>query len=185
MITETSSIKAFTVNEIGQHSDTVEFKYLKIPGGRKIQLGTKYQNQYTAGGNEALIDGITGKDNFRTGEWQGYEGNDLDAVVDLGSAKDIQRIKLSCLQDQGSWIFFPKEVIFYVSDDGKNFKEVNRINNGEPKSQDGVQLNQFMCAEPQKARYVRVVAKNVGICPQWHAGRGNEAWIFADEIIIE
>jgi hexosaminidase len=34
------------------------------------------------------------------------------------------------------------------------------------------------------ARYVRVTAKSVGLCPPWHPGRGQNAWLFVDEIIV-
>ena len=37
----------------------------------------------------------------------------------------------------------------------------------------------------REARYVRVSAENIGICPEWHMGAGGKAWIFVDEIIIE
>ena len=36
-----------------------------------------------------------------------------------------------------------------------------------------------------EARYVRVVAKNFGVCPDWHLGKGGNAWIFADEIEVD
>jgi hypothetical protein len=35
------------------------------------------------------------------------------------------------------------------------------------------------------ARYVMVVARNIGTCPSWHAGAGHAAWLFVDEIIVE
>jgi hypothetical protein len=35
------------------------------------------------------------------------------------------------------------------------------------------------------ARYIRVKAKNVGVCPEWHHGAGGKAWLFVDEIIVE
>jgi len=35
-----------------------------------------------------------------------------------------------------------------------------------------------------KARYVRVSAKNLGVCPSWHLGR-REAWMFVDEIVVD
>ncbi|MBI3510235.1 MAG: glycoside hydrolase family 92 protein [Bacteroidetes bacterium] len=184
-IKETSAIKAFTVNEIGQHSDTVDFKYTKIPGGRSIKLNTQYENQYTGGGDDALIDGIMGSDNFRTGEWQGYEGKDLDAVIDLGSVKDVSRISLGCLQDQGAWIFMPSEIKFYASSDGKNFTIIDSVANNIDPKRDGTIRNQFLSVKKTKARYIKVVAKNIGTCPQWHPGKGSPAWIFADEIEIE
>ena len=38
---------------------------------------------------------------------------------------------------------------------------------------------------PVPFRYIKVVAKNVGVCPPWHNGAGGEAWVFADEIIVK
>jgi hypothetical protein len=35
-----------------------------------------------------------------------------------------------------------------------------------------------------RARYVKVRATNMGICPAWHKGAGERAWLFVDEIII-
>ena len=36
-----------------------------------------------------------------------------------------------------------------------------------------------------QARYVRMVAKTIGLCPDWHVGAGEKAWIFCDEIVVE
>ena len=33
-------------------------------------------------------------------------------------------------------------------------------------------------------RFVKIIAKNVGVCPRWHVGYGEEAWLFVDEVII-
>jgi hypothetical protein len=183
-IGETSEIKAFSVNDLDQHSDTVEFKYTKIPGGRKISLNTKYENQYAAGGDLALIDGIRGSENFHTGDWQGYEGKDIDAIIDLGSEKNISHVALSCLQDQNAWIFFPSEVIFYSSSDGKNFTEIETNRNSYSQNSQTALIHEFYTDKPTKARYIKVVAKNIGTCPGWHPGKGNPAWIFADEISV-
>jgi hypothetical protein len=30
------------------------------------------------------VDGLRGGHDFRTGEWQGYQGQDVNATVDLG-----------------------------------------------------------------------------------------------------
>ena len=35
-----------------------------------------------------------------------------------------------------------------------------------------------------KARYIKIHAKNVKVCPEWHKGSGGPAWIFSDEITI-
>ena len=36
----------------------------------------------------------------------------------------------------------------------------------------------------REARFVKVNAKNIGICPEWHPGSGNRGWLFVDEIVI-
>jgi hypothetical protein len=32
---------------------------------------------------------------------------------------------------------------------------------------------------------VRIVARGLITCPPWHAGAGNKAWLFCDEIAVE
>jgi hypothetical protein len=34
-------------------------------------------------------------------------------------------------------------------------------------------------------RYIKVRAKNIGACPDWHPGSGGKAWLFVDEIMVE
>ena len=35
------------------------------------------------------------------------------------------------------------------------------------------------------ARYVKIKAQNINVCPEWHKGAGGKAWLFIDEIVIE
>ncbi|MEQ9405756.1 MAG: GH92 family glycosyl hydrolase [Cyclobacteriaceae bacterium] len=159
-------------------------RLLKIPEKRGITLGTRYANHYTAGGDMALVDFIRGGEDFRTGTWQGYEGVNLEAVVDLGSVRDISEIKIGFLQDENAWIFMPTGVSFHVSNDGENFilvsEEENTISYGEK----GTILKDFSVRKSQKARYVKIIATNRGTCPEDHKGAGGKSWIFADEIVI-
>src|SRR5690606_30615058 len=82
-----------------------------------------YANQYNGGGTNALIDGIFGTQDFRTGTWQGYQDTDLNATVNLGKTQAIETVSINFLEDQRSWIFYPTEVICYVSSDGKTFQK--------------------------------------------------------------
>jgi hexosaminidase len=77
-------------------------------------------------------------------------------------------------------------VEYFVSDDAKEFKSVGRIVNSIPLDQDGPFVKEFETALSQvQARYVKIVAKTIGVCPPWHPGAGKPSWIFADEIVIE
>ena len=39
-------------------------------------------------------------------------------------------------------------------------------------------------ARQQSVRFVRVRARNLGECPEWHVGAGGKAWLFVDEIVV-
>jgi len=112
--------KAFSSN--GQ-SQMVSSSFYKIDGSRSIKIQSKYANQYAAAGDKTLIDYLRGTGSYRTGRWQGYR-EDLDATIDLGSIKPIKYLAIGFLQDIKSWIFYPPQVEFLVSNDGQNFKSV-------------------------------------------------------------
>ena len=133
-----------------------------------------------------LIDGVKGTSNFHTDAWQGYEGDNLDAVIDLGKIKNISSISASFLQNTGSWIFYPAEIEYYVSADSKNFTKVY-----ETKNKDDIEHSNSGIKDFEKklngvsAQYIRVLAKNVGVCPDWHVAAGGKAWLFVDEISVK
>ena len=182
-IDKSTDIKATAV--VGDRKSTVEGSFKKIDAGRKITIKNPYSNQYEAGGDIALIDLQRGNDNFRVGMWQGYNGVDVDVTVDLGEVTRLTRLAGSFLQDQGSWIFMPSQVEFFISEDGKSYKSVGVVENEvAPDAEDAV-IQELDVNRRMKARYVRMVATNPGPCPEWHVGAGEPSWIFCDEFIIE
>ena len=184
VIDKTTDIKAYAV--VGDMSSAVvEGSFKKIDAGRTITIKNPYSNQYEGGGEIALIDLQRGNDNFRVGMWQGYYGVDIDAIVDLGEVTRITRLAGSFLQDQGSWIFMPEKVEFFISEDGKNFKSVGVVENEVPQDAEDAVIQEIDINKRLKARYVRMVATNPGPCPEWHVGAGEPSWIFCDEFIIE
>ena len=185
-IYNSTSLQYVAYNSSTGYSKLGTSTFNKIPAGRKIKLLSKYANQYSAGGDEALIDNIVGANDFRTGAWQGYEGVDLNAVVDLGKTTEVHSVSLGCLQEMGSWIFMPESVLISFSDDNVNFKQIAEIKNDISKQSSETQIKSFGVSSLQlKTRYIKVVAKNSGPCPAWHPGAGNKSWIFADEICIK
>jgi len=168
-------------------STTISTDFHKRDPNLKIQLYTDYENQYNAGGNDALIDGILGTEDFRTGTWQGYSDTDLNAVIDLGKVKEIHNVKLSFLRDQRSWIFLPKDLKIFTSSDGINFNKYHHSTFNSPTDTDDIKIETIEFFKSTKARYVKVIAKNYGSLPKWHLGApfDGKAWIFVDEIQIK
>ena len=184
VIDQSSDVMVVAVKD-GKKSNVVEGNFKKIAAGRTIKIENRYNSQYEAGGDIALIDYQRGSNNFRVGTWQGYHGVDLVATVDLSEIQEINRLAGSFLQDQKSWIFMPKQVEFFVSNDGKNFKSIGVMNNTISQETEEPVLHEFSFDKKLSARYIKMVAKKIDACPDWHVGAGEPGWIFCDEIVIE
>ena len=167
-------------------SSVITTDFYKIDPNLKINLQSKYANQYNAGGQNALIDGITGTKDFRTGTWQGYWNEDVVAVVDLGKPKSVSSIKTNFLRDQRSWIFLPTQVEIYTSYDGKNFQRIKNWKAPKYSNTDEVEINTVSLNKKLETRYVKVIAKKLGQLPKWHLGHAHDgrSWIFIDEIQV-
>jgi len=186
VLTENTTIKAFSYSEGKIPSKVIEGFFSLMPEGRKVQYNTSYDSQYAAGGDIALIDLIRGTDNFQTGSWQGFHGVDVDILVDLGQDMIVNVIKAGFLQDQNSWIFMPEWVEISISADGETFDVIGKENNKVAARHDGGITHDFsVMAEGRTVRYIKILGKNRAVCPDWHPGAGNPSWLFVDEIVIE
>ncbi len=180
---ESFILKAISFKD-GVSSGVLSADFIKLPKGRSIHLNTEYAGQYSAGGDGALIDGITGPLNFRTGTWQGYEGIDLDAIVDLGEMQYIKNVSIGFLQDINAWVFLPVSVSFSISRDGKEYIPLKTAGADRSPMETGIFKTDFTADVMRDIRYIHIIASNMGTCPDWHKGSGRKAWIFADEIVI-
>jgi predicted alpha-1,2-mannosidase len=185
-ISETSTIETYVKTNEGQ-SKTVSAQFFKKPNNYTINIKSVYNPQYHAGGPDGLLDGIYGSENWRKGDWQGYQTQDFEAVVDLQTKKNIQEISANFLQDTRAWIVMPKEVSFYVSDDNVSFQKVATIANTIQANDYEVQTKKLTEKLNTSGRYVKVIAKNFGKLPEWHQGFpfDGEAFIFIDEIEVK
>ena len=185
-IDKTTTLKAFTATK-HRESAIATAVFTKINSDIHIyRYNTRYSPQYTARGDNGLIDGIRGGSDFRTGDWQGFEGVNLDVVLDLGTSKKISKITAGFLQDENAWVFFPQKVQVEISDDGTNFSPAGELACDVAPSEKGVLQKEIeLKLNGKKARYVRVVGVSLGQCPSWHKGAGFPCWVFADEISVE
>ncbi|MCB0805212.1 MAG: GH92 family glycosyl hydrolase [Bacteroidales bacterium] len=184
VLNHSAEVKAIAVKNGLPESMLLEAAFHKVPAGKSISLGTAYSGQYAAGGDLALIDHVRGPGDFKTGSWQGYHGVDLEAVIDLGSKKLITSVATGFLQDTRAWIFLPLEVQYFISNDGETFTSIGTVKNPVSEKEKEVSTHDFLLNFATKARYIKVIAKNRKVCPEWHVGSGEPAWIFADEIVI-
>lgn len=185
IVTRSSTLRAFSAMPDGKRSFTTESRLRKVLSDRTLTISSRYNRQYNAGGDNGLIDGYRGPLNWRTGGWQGYQDTDFEAVVDLKAPRELTRLGAGFCQDARSWIWMPRYVEFSVSDDGENFKMVSRKENTVEEDDMKIQVWDCTADIKEKARYVKVFAKNIGAIPEWHPGAGSPGFIFIDEIWTE
>jgi hypothetical protein len=156
-----------------------------IAKGKLVKLLTspkKYANEDP----QVLTDGAFGGANFYA-NWLGFEGNDLEAVIDLESDKKLQYIGSDFLQVVNHVVFFPTDVKYYYSLDGENYTLLGTVRNERLLSKQS-KINDIQSFEveflPVMARYIKIKADNMDIAPDWHHAAGLPAWIFIDEVLV-
>ncbi len=155
---------------------------------KAVTLNIQASGRYNKGNPDLLTDGeLFTLDPYWTSMvvgWLGFEGTDMEAVIDLEKPTPVSEVTVRFLQRQGSWVFFPEKVEVFVSDDGVDFDKLGETENRQPGKSSEASIQAFTVASKVNARYVKVIATNIKKCPDWHAGAGGKAWIFVDEVVV-
>ena len=186
-IVKSTKVEARTVRD-ELKSATVETAFVARNTDLSLVLKTDYVHPYTAGGPNALIDGIQGNHEFRTGDWQGFYGQDVIAELSMKTAKEDLEVQVGLLEDIKSWIFYPEMITLEVSYDGIQFEKSAQMKL-EKMPQDYRPGNRntatFQIHSKKPVQKIRITAKNGGNCPAWHLGAGYPSWMFLDEIVVK
>ena len=179
-----TELKAVAVRPTGNSRVFSEtFRFSKSTA-KPVTLKEAPSRGYDFNGGPELTDGLTGNDNYKTGRWLGFQGKDLDAVIDLKEPTEFSKLSFNTNVVKGDWIMGTPGVVLKISDDGKNFKEI--VNKSIPvlgkDDKDGIYPHEITF-DPVKARYVEVIIKSDKL-PAWHGGAGAPAFVFVDEISL-
>ena len=184
-IKENVEIKAVAIRPTGYSrifSEKIDFNKATA---KPVTLRVTPSKGYDFNGGPELTDGLSGNDNYKTGRWLGFQGKDVDAVIDLKEPTEFSRVAFNTNVVKGDWIMGAAGITVKVSDDGQTFKEVaaKTIPSLGKDDKDGL-YPQEITFTPVKARYVEVIIKSDKL-PAWHGGAGNPAFLFVDEINIQ
>ena len=144
---------------------------------KPVTLKIAPSKSYSHGGSFTLVNGVVATLPRINNQWLGWDGDNLDAVIDLKNQEEISHIQVGFLNEELSWIYLPKTIEFSISDDGTTFKSIGSTT---------VKDNRFALLEfsKLKTRYVKIIATNFGNIPSGKPGAGEPAWLFCDEIQI-
>ncbi|WP_341214759.1 DUF4838 domain-containing protein [uncultured Wocania sp.] len=153
--------------------------------GKPVTLLTK-PKKYAKEDPQALTDGALGGSNFYS-NWLGFEGNHLEAIVDLEAPQNISTVSMAFLQVTNHIVFFPAKVAYYGSLDGKTYHKLGEVANAYPlnKKSKVNDIQYFDLDIPSTVlRYLKIKAENLTKAPYWHHAASLPSWVFADEVII-
>jgi hypothetical protein len=152
----------------------------------KVIIVEPFSDEYQNKGAATLTDGSRGYLDYAY-NWLGWYGKEMDVIIDLQREMEINQVSISFLEDQRHWAFLPVGVTYTFSSDGAYFTGAKTIAAPHPLYENyerGIQDYTLNLPSPQKARYIKVSAKNLTKLPSWRYYKHKKAWLFADEIMI-
>lgn len=185
-IKDSCILKAVVVRSSGNskvYTQKIDFNKASL---KPIKVNQPIYKDYYAQGPETLVDGLCGDNNYSSGRWIGFSGDDLDAVIDLLESTEISQVSIHTLVDKASWVFDARKFVVDVSNDGVNFKHIASEDYLQMKESDadGIKLHKLSFT-PVNARYVKVMLESEHSLPSWFTGAvGKPGFLFADEITI-
>ena len=171
-------------------SSIVSSYFIKKDPDVELTLKSTYSNQYTASGKDALIDGLRGGNEFRTGDYQGYYNQDVMGIIAFKEARTIHKVGVSFIRDHKSWIFAPSKITIEASLNGIAYFTVAQkdLPQATPTDKNPFKDEVLIDIENDKElkyKYLRYSISNPGLLPTWHLGAGNPTWLFVDELLYE
>ena len=152
---------------------------------KPITMLQPINKQYEYKGAITLVDGLKGNGNYKTGRWIAFYKNDMEAIIDLKKEEQVSQLSFTTCVEKGDWVFDARYVEISLSDDGKVFNTVAIKNYPEMLESDRNGLYHHTITFPaDKAKYVKVKIGSEHKIPDWHGGKGNNGFLFVDEIEI-
>lgn len=189
LVNNSGEFKGKAFHPTCQPSNSVSVKYFKIDKKapvKNIELIHPPSDKYPGIGAAGLVDLKKGGNNFRENKWMGFNGNDVETIIEFTEATSFEKISASILSDPGSWIFPPAGIEIFISKNGNNFykiakKEFDKPTENTPTGQLFFDIN----FKKETSRFLKIVVKSQLAIPDWHPGKGTPAWLFIDEVLID
>ena len=182
-------VKAACFNEVGEPVCAERYFCYHKAMGRLKQLNSpagNYRPEYSGGGDNALLDGTLGSDDYTDGHWQGFYGIDADLEIDFSKVQKVNALNIGFLVNAHDWILRPDEIEVYTSNDGKSYKPFKTFNLKTKIPLTGNHTFRERFELPNlSTRHLRIVVKNPGLLPEGLPGAGYDSWIFMDEMMVE
>jgi hypothetical protein len=185
--TNFTTLKAKAFGNNFHPSATMAVTFIK--DGESIQSiqQTTPNKDYPGTGANTLIDNKGGVPQFGSNTWLGYNCDTVRVTMNLEKEQTVNKVLLHFLQDEGSWIFMPDEIIVQWFDKKTNsFKnfgiEKLLADTASPGSRCNYRIIQTKNKIQTNKISINIIVKKT--IPAWHPGKGEHGWLFIDEIKV-
>jgi len=186
IVTKTSLLKTKAFLKGWGSSETASRNYFKTGFlADSVKLITQPDIAYKGTGGSSLSNGEKGDLNFRSGKWLGYKGNNLEAVLYFKKPMLVSSVTFSTIIDIGSYIMPAAGLEVWGGTNNGNMVLLKKMNPPQPAGLQIPTLTAFECSfEPRQITVLKIVAKPVMKLPDWHPGKGQNGWVFIDELFF-
>jgi hypothetical protein len=145
--------------------------------------------RYGKNADIALMDGKKGMTGDYYNDWLGFNGNDMEATIELSKPLDVSVVKVGVCHEPNDWVMWPKAVWVSFSEDGSHFSDWQPaelpVYDRPDKMQGHGRVEARARVKAMKVNFVRVRVENQCVLPDWHPYAGQKAWIMVDEVSME
>jgi hexosaminidase len=150
--------------------------------GQKVILSSPPAEKYKGKGGLTLVDCVEARYPLLGSEWLGYAGKDAEVIIEFDEPVSVSKITVGSTHQPGQWIYAPKSVECFISEDGNIFRSIGKIRQEEILK---AKSKAILKTAPVAVKKIKTVVQNFGIIPEGEQGGGNAAWLFLDEIRVE
>ena len=180
----TVKAKAFKPGWIS--SDIIEQHFFK--GDYHVDsaiLLSKVDDKYKANGAKTIIDGEKSDMNFASGKWIGCKENPMEVILMFNKPVETSSITLSMLQQIGAYILPPAQVEVWGGNNKNNLKLLSKLKPQQPTKESTDENLAVKCSfNKTSVSCIKLLVTPVKSLPAWHAGKGQKAWVFVDEVFV-
>jgi hypothetical protein len=109
----------------------------------------------------------------------------MECLLQFSAPTPVQSVRLSTLVDIGGYIMPAQSIEVWGGENAKNMKLLARLVPEQPRKMKPSAMKGFECKfNTATVKYLKIIGNPVSKLPRWHPGKGEKAWIFADEILV-
>ncbi len=181
----TVSARCFQENKVPGFTTTKKLNYIQA---KQIDFTFPPSPEYLGDHEYAIMDGRIGTMQSIENNWLGFEGSDLRVEIELNETVRAETIQFNFLRWQKNWAFAPAYIELQVATDPDNYETIytdEPLVDPAEKALDKKIFHHEVSFNNRPVKYLRLIARSIKRCPDWHPGAGQKCLLFIDEISIE